>query len=70
MKMTAETKFPVNQNDITSFSKDRQEPQWLTDLRVSSLEPAQFLELARPDKTNITKCDFDPTNIEANVQDD
>ncbi|MBU9722170.1 MULTISPECIES: Fe-S cluster assembly protein SufD [Bacillaceae] len=68
--MTAETKFPVNQNEITSFSKDREEPQWLTDLRVSSLEKAEVLELPKPDKTNISKWDFSTKNFEANVQDD
>ncbi|MBU9712984.1 Fe-S cluster assembly protein SufD [Evansella tamaricis] len=56
--MTAETKFPVNHNDIKSFSKDREEPQWLTDLRISSLEQAETLELPKPDKTNISKWDF------------
>lgn len=60
--MTAETKFPVDQDILTSFSKDRNEPQWLTDLRLSSLEKAETLELPKPDKTNIKNWNF--TNFE------
>ncbi|MDG5788921.1 Fe-S cluster assembly protein SufD [Evansella sp. AB-P1] len=56
--MTTETTFPVNQNDVTNFSKDRQEPQWLKDLRISSLEKVDALELPKPDKTKITNWDF------------
>ncbi|MDQ0257616.1 Fe-S cluster assembly protein SufD [Evansella vedderi] len=66
--MTAETKFPVTQNDVASFSKDRQEPQWLTDLRVSSLEKVESLELPKPDKTNIAKWNFTPHQLEAKVE--
>ncbi|SDZ59676.1 Fe-S cluster assembly protein SufD [Evansella caseinilytica] len=66
--MTAETKFPVDQNDVTSFSKDRQEPQWLTDLRVSSLDKLEALELPKPDKTNITKWNFTAFQIDPQAQ--
>ncbi|ADU31677.1 Fe-S cluster assembly protein SufD [Evansella cellulosilytica] len=66
--MTAETKLPVDQSSVTSFSKDRQEPKWLTDLRVSSIEKASTLDLPKPDKTKITKWNFTPLSLEANVQ--
>ncbi|MCD8509799.1 MAG: Fe-S cluster assembly protein SufD [Bacillus sp. (in: Bacteria)] len=65
--MTAETKFPVNQTDVENLSKDRQEPKWLTELRVSSLEKVDSLELPKPDKTKITKWNFTPENLDAQV---
>lgn len=65
--MTAETKFPVNQSDVENLSKDRQEPKWLTELRVSSLEKVDSLELPKPDKTKITKWNFTPQRLEAQV---
>lgn len=55
--MTTQT-FPVNQDMVTNFSKDREEPKWLTDLRLSSLEQVSSLSLPKPDKTNITKWNF------------
>lgn len=58
MNMTTETKFPVNQSNLTSFSKDREEPQWLTDLRLSSLDKMDSLKLPKADKTKIEKWDF------------
>lgn len=68
MKMTAETtNFPVDQNHVTSFSKDRNEPEWLSNLRVSSLEKAENLELPKPDKTNISKWNFTSFDLHANV---
>lgn len=65
--MTTEITFPVNQQDVASFSKDRQEPLWFADLRLSSLEKALNLELPKPDKTNITKWNFTEFSIDANT---
>ncbi|MFA9559851.1 Fe-S cluster assembly protein SufD [Evansella sp. AB-rgal1] len=65
--MTTETTFPVNKSDVASFSKDRQEPQWLTDLRLSSLENVDSLELPKPDKTKIQKWNFSNFDLKANV---
>ncbi|RKL65484.1 Fe-S cluster assembly protein SufD [Salipaludibacillus neizhouensis] len=56
--MTTEITFPVNQQDLASFSKDQQEPKWFADLRLSSLEKALTLNLPKPEKTNITKWSF------------
>ncbi|UCZ52566.1 Fe-S cluster assembly protein SufD [Bacillus shivajii] len=69
--MTAETtKFPVDLDHVRSFSKDRNEPEWLANLRVSSLEKAESLELPKPDKTNITKWNFTSFDLNANVTGD
>ena len=56
--MTVETKLPVDQEYVRSFSKDKGEPQWLTDLRVAALEKAAQLPMPRPDKTKIDKWNF------------
>lgn len=64
--MTMEITFPVNVDMVTSFSKDREEPKWLTDLRNSSLEQAEVLDLPKPDKTRITKWNFDSFQLDPN----
>ncbi|TMW72463.1 Fe-S cluster assembly protein SufD [Alteribacter natronophilus] len=56
--MSVDTKLPFDQEYVTNFSKDRQEPQWLTSLRLSSLERAEAIDLPKPDKTNISKWNF------------
>ncbi|WP_053360473.1 Fe-S cluster assembly protein SufD [Bacillus sp. FJAT-27251] len=56
--MTTETKLPFDQEYITSFSKDMNEPDWLTELRVQALEKADTLPMPRPDKTKINKWNF------------
>jgi Fe-S cluster assembly protein SufD len=63
--MTTEITFPVNQQQLTDFSKDRQEPQWFTDLRLSSLENAFNLELPKADKTRINKWNFTSFDFDA-----
>ncbi|CAM3781679.1 Fe-S cluster assembly protein SufD [Mesobacillus zeae] len=56
--MTTEMKLPFDQEYITSFSKEMGEPEWLTELRVQSLEKADTLPMPRPDKTKINKWNF------------
>jgi Fe-S cluster assembly protein SufD len=56
--MTTETKLPFDQEYITSFSKEMNEPDWLTGLRVQALEKADTLPMPRPDKTKINKWNF------------
>lgn len=56
--MTTETKLPFDQEYITSFSKEMNEPEWLTELRVQALELADTLPMPRPDKTKITNWNF------------
>lgn len=56
--MTTETKLPFDQEYITSFSKEMNEPEWLTELRVQALAAADTLPMPRPDKTKITNWNF------------
>lgn len=56
--MTTETKWAFDQEYITSFSKEMNEPEWLTELRVQSLAKAEDLSMPRPDKTKIDKWNF------------
>lgn len=56
--MTTETKLPFDQEYITSFSKEMNEPEWLTELRVQALNAADTLPMPRPDKTKITNWNF------------
>jgi Fe-S cluster assembly protein SufD len=56
--MTTETKLPFDQDYISSFSKEMNEPNWLTELRLKALNQAEALPLPRPDKTKIDKWNF------------
>lgn len=56
--MSTETKFPFDQEYISSFSKNMGEPAWLTELRLNALANAENLPMPKPDKTNITKWNF------------
>lgn len=56
--MTVETKLPYDQDYINQFSQDRNEPDWMRDLRLQALEQADTLEMPKPDKTRITKWNF------------
>ncbi|TCN26901.1 Fe-S cluster assembly protein SufD [Mesobacillus foraminis] len=56
--MTTETKLPFDQEYITSFSKEMNEPEWLTAHRVQALASADSLPMPRPDKTKIDKWNF------------
>ncbi|WP_077705052.1 Fe-S cluster assembly protein SufD [Virgibacillus dokdonensis] len=56
--MTVETKLPYNKEYIEQFSKERNEPQWMLDLRLQALNNAEKLELPKPDKTKIGKWNF------------
>jgi len=56
--MTVETKLPFDKDYIDQFSKERNEPEWMTHLRLSALEQAEKLEMPKPDKTKIGKWNF------------
>ncbi|KRD95345.1 Fe-S cluster assembly protein SufD [Priestia megaterium] len=56
--MTIDTKLPFDQEYISSFSKEANEPSWLLDLRLQALAKAEDLSLPKPDKTNISKWNF------------
>ncbi|EQB37344.1 MULTISPECIES: Fe-S cluster assembly protein SufD [Virgibacillus] len=56
--MTVETKLPYDKEYIDQFSKERNEPEWMRELRLQALEQADALELPKPDKTKIGKWNF------------
>ncbi|MBM7586192.1 Fe-S cluster assembly protein SufD [Bacillus pakistanensis] len=56
--MTVETKLPVDQDYVSSFSKGQGEPEWFTKFRSDALTKADELGLPRPDKTKIDKWNF------------
>ncbi|WP_430791188.1 Fe-S cluster assembly protein SufD [Virgibacillus flavescens] len=56
--MTVETKLPYDQEYISQFSKDRNEPEWMKSLRLHALDQADTLSMPRPDKTKIGKWNF------------
>ncbi|MEN1969763.1 Fe-S cluster assembly protein SufD [Lentibacillus sp. N15] len=56
--MTVETKLPYDQAYIKQFSQDRNEPDWMRDLRTHAIEQADVLEMPKPDKTRIGKWNF------------
>lgn len=56
--MTVETKLPYDKEYIDQFSKERNEPEWMLELRLQALEQADALELPKPDKTKIGKWNF------------
>src|SRR5699024_193790 len=56
--MTVETKLPYDKDYIEQFSKERNEPEWMRDLRLQALEQADVLEMPKPDKTKIGKWNF------------
>lgn len=56
--MTTITTVPYNNEYIEQFSKENNEPSWMTSLRLKGLDLAQSLDLPKPDKTNITRWNF------------
>lgn len=63
--MTTEIKLPFDQDYIRSFSKEMNEPEWLTDFRLQGLTQAQALPMPKPDKTKIDKWNF--TNFSKHI---
>src|SRR5690625_4576253 len=57
--MTVKTKFPYDEEYITQYSQDKNEPEWMKSLRLQALEQAQTLDLPKPDKTRIGRWNFD-----------
>ncbi|MEI4770563.1 Fe-S cluster assembly protein SufD [Psychrobacillus sp. FJAT-51614] len=56
--MTVETKLALTEQDIRSFSESKQEPSWLTDLRLQALGELESLPMPKPDKTKIDNWNF------------
>jgi Fe-S cluster assembly protein SufD len=58
IKMTTELKLPFDKEFVSSFSKNNNEPEWLTELRLKALAEVETLPMPRPDKTKISKWNF------------
>lgn len=56
--MTVMTKLPYDKTYIEQFSKERNEPDWMKDLRLQALELSDTIEMPKPDKTKITRWNF------------
>lgn len=57
--MSAQTVLPIDRNSVADLSKSRNEPSWLTDLRLQALELAGSLELPKLEKTRIDRWQLD-----------
>jgi Fe-S cluster assembly protein SufD len=53
--MTTQTILPIDRQTIVELSKSRQEPEWMTNLRVGALDLAGSLELPKLEKTRIDR---------------
>ena len=60
--MTVETKLALTEQDIRSFSEGKQEPSWMTELRLKAFGQLETLPMPTPDKTKITNWNFIFTN--------
>ncbi len=56
--MSVETKWTIDNEYIKKFSNDRNEPEWLLNLRLKALELLDSLQLPKPDKTKIDSWNF------------
>ncbi|MGM7702667.1 Fe-S cluster assembly protein SufD [Pseudalkalibacillus sp. Hm43] len=56
--MSVETKIAFDQSYVSDFSKQRNEPEWLTELRLRGLELAESLPMPKPEKTKIDNWNF------------
>ncbi|MBI5974111.1 Fe-S cluster assembly protein SufD [Staphylococcus canis] len=56
--MTTET-LNISETQIVDYSKAHQEPSWMTSLRKDALKQTESLEMPKPDKTKLTKWNFD-----------
>lgn len=60
--MTTETKLPFDKGFVSSYSKEMNEPAWLTEFRLKALDHFEELPMPRPDKTKIDKWNFTQFN--------
>ena len=56
--MTTET-LNISEAQLVEYSQAHNEPSWLTELRKEALKLTETLEMPKPDKTKITRWDFD-----------
>ncbi|WP_050616286.1 Fe-S cluster assembly protein SufD [Bacillus testis] len=56
--MTTELKLSIGKDAVSAYSKQNNEPSWLTELREDAFEKAASLEMPKPDKTKINSWNF------------
>lgn len=56
--MSVETKWTFDEQYVKEFSEQREEPEWLTEERLTAFRLIEKLELPKPEKTKITKWNF------------
>lgn len=61
--MTTLTKLSYEKKDIETFSKSKNEPEWMTKFRLEALAEVEHLEMPKPDKTNIKRWNFTEFNL-------
>lgn len=60
--MTVGTKLSFDKAYIEQFSKDRNEPDWMREIRLDAIERAETLDMPKPDKTTIRNWNFTDFN--------
>ena len=60
--MTTETKLSFDKGNVSSFSKENNEPAWFEEFRLKALNDFENLAMPRPDKTKIDKWNFTQFN--------
>ncbi|MGM8215316.1 Fe-S cluster assembly protein SufD [Bacillaceae bacterium W0354] len=63
--MTVETQLPYDKDYVTQFSKKRNEPNWLQEMRLNAIQLAEDLPMPKPEKTRIRNWNF--TNFKHDV---
>ncbi|TLS38811.1 Fe-S cluster assembly protein SufD [Pseudalkalibacillus caeni] len=66
--MSVETKLEFDQEYVRKFSQDRQEPEWLLNLRLKALDAASELPMPKPEKTKIDKWNFNSYKHDVSAQ--
>lgn len=59
--MTTQT-LNISEDQLVEYSQAHNEPSWLTELRKEALALTETLEMPKPDKTKISRWDFDTFN--------
>lgn len=63
--MTVELQLPYDKDYVTQYSKKRNEPSWLLDMRLNAIQLSEDLPMPRPEKTRIRDWNF--TNFKHDV---
>ncbi|WP_173915736.1 Fe-S cluster assembly protein SufD [Halobacillus sp. Marseille-Q1614] len=56
--MTVKVSLPYDKDYVADFSAGLNEPEWMTQLRLSALDKSESLDMPKPDKTNVDNWNF------------